>query len=955
LSGNITGAGVFRQSGSGTLTLTGTNTSSGSTFVNAGTLVVGTGGIITNASFNDIGQTTGDNATLNLQGNGSFSTTSDFNAGDINNSIGTVNISGTATLAANAIFLGSANGTGSTASGTLNQTNGAVSTAGNGDFIFVIAGRNSATSAGLGVYNLYGGTLNVNNGGNAWIGGYGHGTMNVSGGTATFSGYVSVGRQVNSVGSLTISGGVVSQTNTGSSILVGESGTGTLTVTNSGQLTVLGSQLLLGNTGSGTVNLGGGVITAPKVVKGSGTGTFNFNGGTLKANSASTTFMTGLTAANVLVGGAVIDDGGFAITIGQPLLVGGGGLTKQGGGTLTLNGGNTFTGNLSIGGGTLTIGGAGQLGSGTYAGNITNAATFNYASSAAQTLSGIISGSGTLQQSGLGTLTLTGVNTYSGGTSLNGGILNLANVQALGATGNTLTYNAGATNQLSTDTAFGGANPVYKVNVTGSSSYNGTMVLNRATAGALTGITHNFGLLTISLNNVNGGLNVLAGANAPTGGAVDSLAFTGLSYGNWYSVSETIAPIGANVSLGTVTPQASYGTGNAVQTLVLDGTSANNQITGIISDNNSGAHLNQAAITKTNSSTWTLSGANTYTGKTTVGGGTLLVNNSSGSGTGAGNLAVNSGGTLGGTGTISGTVTVSSGGTLRAGTGVGNLGTLALGASPTLNGQIWAEIYKGNSPSADEVVVSSLPMTYGGTLMVSNNPASPVLASGDSFTLFNGSGYSGWFSSVTVPALTSGISWDTNKLATSGVLDIYPFTTTALALSTPTNSAAVIPAAKLANHAISSRAGAAYPTGWTATATTPGNGTASVDGSGNLTYTPNANFSGSDSFTLTFQDGHGWQTMVVSVTVGSGNSVGANATFVGQIGSDFVVTFAGIPGYLYTVETNSVMTGAGWTKEFNPDPGAVNGNYTPNAGGSFSITNNLGEPSLYLRTVYPAY
>jgi fibronectin-binding autotransporter adhesin len=338
-------------------------------------------------------------------------------------------------------------------------------------------------------------------------------------------------------------------------------------------------------------------------------------------------------------------------------------------------------------------------------------------------------------------------------------------------------------------------------------------------------------------------------------------------------------------------------------------------------------------LVKVGANTVTLAGTNIYTGNTTINAGKLAL-------TGSGSIATTPMITIATNATfdVSGVSTspyVNPGGR-----------TLAFNIDKT-----------GGNRTQGQLALGGVNLTYGGSLTVTKT-GTDTLTNGDSFTLVtttNGSTFSGWFSSVSLPSLASGISWDTNKLATSGVLDIYPFTTTVVALSTPTNSAAVIPAAKLANHAISSRAGAAYPTGWTATATTPGNGTASVDGSGNLTYTPNANFSGNDSFTLIFQDGHGKQTMAVSVTVGSGNSVGANATFVGQIGSDFVVTFAGIPGYLYTVETNSVMMGAGWTKEFNPDPGAVNGNYTPNAGGSFSITNNLGEPSLYLRTVYPAY
>jgi len=366
LSGPISGGGgTVSKNGLGLVRITGADTFPGSTFVKTGTLVVDAGGAITNTSFDDVGQTTGDNGTLVLQGGAAFATTSDFNVGDIGNSIGTMNITGAASLIANALYVGSANGAASSANGTINQTNGTVSTLSPYDGVFVIGGRNSASALGIGVYNLYGGALTVNTGGNAWIGGYGSGALNVSGGSATLSGYVSVGRWPGGVGAMNISSGTVSQTNAARFTLIGEASTGTLTVSGSGRFNVAGTQLLLGDdaTGSGTVNLNGGVIAVPKVVAGAGSGTFNFNGGTLMANASSTNFMTGLTAAIVQAGGAIINDGGFAITIGQALLDGGtgGGLTKEGGGTLTLTGTNTYTGATLINAGALALGGSGSI------------------------------------------------------------------------------------------------------------------------------------------------------------------------------------------------------------------------------------------------------------------------------------------------------------------------------------------------------------------------------------------------------------------------------------------------------------------------------------------------------------------------------------------------------------------------------------------------------------------
>ena len=141
-----------------------------------------------------------------------------------------------------------------------------------------------------------------------------------------------------------------------------------------------------------------------------------------------------------------------------------------------------------------------------------------------------------------------------------------------------------------------------------------------------------------------------------------------------------------------------------------------------------------------------VTGANTYAGNTTVGGGTLFVNNLSGSGTGGGVVNVQSGAGLGGTGIIGGAVNLLSGATLAPGnSAVGTLtinGNITLGAGSTNSFEV-----NGTTPANDAVVAGSS-VSYGGTL---NIAASGTFAAGQQFVLFSGAGATnaGNFASLT--------------------------------------------------------------------------------------------------------------------------------------------------------------------------------------------------------------
>ena len=434
ISGAISQSGGtygITKTGAGVLELTAPNTYAGTTTVNQGTLIIPAGGAINSGS-------TGSAGVLFIGNLSSFTST---NVGILNISGGTVNSTSTSTI--------SAAGMGTNSVGVVNFSSGNITFGGE----FDLGGANAAAPA-LGVMNLSGGTFVVKTylslGRAQNTGGLSRGELNVSGGSLTANN-LAVGAfnlAVPPTSVATLSGGTTTvgfSSSVGAQVIISQQANGILNMSGSAILIISNTTqpLVLGQTAgaAGYLNLNGGTLIVPFIMKNAGNGYLNFNGGTLKARTSNASFMTNgcVTGAYVYGGGAIIDDGGNSITIAQPLLA--------------------PTGNgVSLG--TLAVSGSGfaappvvdindSTGAGTNAtaialidgnGNLTNVMitcpgvgytgtpVFNFTSGggvATQTGSAgtAPSASGGLTKQGSGTLTLSGTNTYTGITIVNAGTL----------------------------------------------------------------------------------------------------------------------------------------------------------------------------------------------------------------------------------------------------------------------------------------------------------------------------------------------------------------------------------------------------------------------------------------------------------------------------------------------------------------------------------------------------
>ncbi|EKS0308322.1 autotransporter outer membrane beta-barrel domain-containing protein, partial [Salmonella enterica] len=448
----------------------------------------------------------------------------------------------------------------------------------------------------------------------------------------TISGGTLVATNVDALGSGDVTDDATLELNTGGTFDNAISGSGQVVKSGDKMLTLSGT-----NSYSGGTLISGGTLVATNVdALGSGDVT---DDATLELNTGGTFDNAISGSGQVVKSGDVTNDAVLELNTGGDFdnaISGSGQVVKSGDETLTLSGSNTYTGGTLISGGTLVASNVEALGSG----DVTNDAVLEL--NTGGDFTNAISGSGQVVKSGDETLTLSGANSYTGGTLISGGTLIASNVEALG-TGD-VTDNAVL--ELNTggdfDNAISGSGQVEKsgdetLTLSGANSYtggtlisSGTLVANDVNALGTGDVTDN---AVLELNTGGTFDNAISGSGQVVKSGDETLTLSG---SNTYTGGTTI-----NDGTLIATSVDALGSGDVTDNAVLElntGGDFDNAISG------------SGQVVKSGDETLTLSGTNSYTDGTLISGGTLVATNLEALGTGDvtnnATLELNTGGTF---------------------------------------------------------------------------------------------------------------------------------------------------------------------------------------------------------------------------------------------------------------------------------------------------------------------
>ena len=493
-------------------------------------------------------------------------------------------------------------------------------------------------------------------------------------GTASYAGSVTLGSITPSIGgsgTLTISGRIVDGTGS------------TLTKVGTGSLILSNSNFYTGTTtiSKGTLSLGfqSGATFTPLGTVGGGTivndgATLDLNGFTLTSDEALTLYGTGAGSA-----GALTNSSATEVTYKGLITLGSDSSIIASSGSITLANTGTITGAYG-----LTLGGI---------------------ASDSKVYSIIGTATGTVTKVGTGTWKIIGANTYTGLTTISAGTLRADNALALGTVAGGVTVTSGGTLEINNleigaealtldGTGVGGLGGLTGIGA--GALYQGTVKLGANTP-SVGGYLNISGVISdgtgSTLTKVGTGLVRLHGANTYTGLTTVSTGI--LRASNAKSLGSTAAGVivtsGATLEINGVAIEAEplmldgsgfgglgglvgISTASYAGTVKLGSTSptigvresATFTVSGIISDDAGNT------LTKVGTGVLILSGANTYTGATTISAGTLKATNSTALGSVDGGVTVTSGAVL----ELSGGIAIGAEALSLSGSGISSCGAL---------------------------------------------------------------------------------------------------------------------------------------------------------------------------------------------------------------------------------------------------------------------------------------
>lgn len=525
---------------------------------------------------------------------------------------------------------------------------------------------------------------------------------------------------------------------------------------------------------------------------------------------------TDINLVGMLKAGAVIVDAPVDYTInGNGSIIGPGSLKKEGSGTLTMNTQNAYTGPTLVSDGILAVPGLADGGKESPVGasssdpdNLTlddgtlritgpasatdrgillddGGGTISLPSSSNMlTVSGEITGNGKLTKEGNGRLVLAAENTYSGGSLISGGRIDLGSEEAnLDGFGQGTVRLENTTLTMFLDRNSYSENCDWNLEVPGGSS----SILNMDPRCTLTGSLTGAGTLEVNIPYVR---SEFGGDWSQFSGSIDVVTDSDEGWmllGNANGFGTASLDLGSNVlmiyrntedavvEIGSLSgsPGAELGAGGQATSLVtwVIGDNGKNAVyDGLISDRQYRYSGASAKIVKTGNGTWTLTHGNTYSGGTEVRGGILNLEAASGSAAGSGMVRVMSGASMRGTGMMDGSLVVEGQASMTVGTS-NQLEEFTVGGDASFDEGSFLSVGLDPVDKKAEKLIVGGKLSLGGILYANKIKEGEFRAS-ETYRILEADTIVGNFTQVVPSVPGEGLVWDLQWINPYGIIQI---------------------------------------------------------------------------------------------------------------------------------------------------------------------------------------